>query len=116
MPDADPEQRPVVEYGTPARRKTGLLVAGQLLGGGAAVVLVIGSALIGASDDGGIGFSMQGLLIGGAVGLGLVVAAAITAISVGRHRGSVFLRGTAQGLLLSLGLGALAFGLCAMMV
>lgn len=119
MPEPDREERPVVvEYGTPPSGTTGQLVAGHLLGLGGAVVLVIGSAFLGSYIDtqinaGAYLAGLAGLLLGGMVGLGLALPAAIVAILVGRRRGSVLLRGTGQGLLLSLGLGAITLGLCA---
>ena len=118
MPEPDREDRPVVEYGTPPRGRGGQLVAGHLLGLAAALVLVVGSALLGTYIDtrlnpGADLAGLPGLVAGAMVGLGLALPAGIVSILIGRRRGSVLLRGTGQGLLLSLGLGAITLGLCA---
>jgi|SRR5687767_257700 len=117
MSDSDPHGRPVVEYAAPPRPRGTQFAAGYVLGLVAAAVLVIGCAFLGAYVDtqrnrGQHLAGLAGLMIGGATGVALVIAAAIAAWFAGRRRDSALLRGAGQGMLLSLGLGALGMGLC----
>ena len=117
MPE-EPGQRPVVEYAAPAGRPTRQLVTGHLLGAGAALGLVIGSAILGSyidaeRNEGKELAGLAGLVAGGLVGLAMVLPSAAAAVFIGRRRGSAILRGTGQGMLVSLGVAVLAFGLCA---
>lgn len=119
MADTSGDEPRVVDYGTPPRNPLRRLVLGHALGLGAAVVLVVGSAFAGASIDARANrgedlAGLGGLLIGGLVGLGLVLVGAIAGTTLGRRRGNPVLRGIGQGLLISLGLGGLWLGICAL--
>ena len=118
MPDPDRGEPPVMEYAPPSRGRGGQLAGGSMLGIGAAAVLVVGSAFLGAYIDtqrnsGEHLAGLAGLMIGGMVGAGLAIVAGVAAIVAGRRRDNALLSGAGLGLLLSLGLGALGMGLCA---
>lgn len=118
MEDAEDRERPVIEYAPPFRADGRQLVIGHALGLASAVVLIVGSAVLGSYIDASVNrgaylAGLGGLIIGGLVGLGLVLAAGLLALLVGRRRGDPRLRGTGQGLLVSLGLAGLCLGVCA---
>jgi hypothetical protein len=119
---ADPvhDKRPVMEYAAPSRRSGRRLVAGHVLGLAATAVLVVGGAFLGAVIDTHVNegqnlAGLAGLAVGGVVGVVLVIAGAVAAWLAGRRRDSALLRGAGQGMLLSLGLGALGIGLCSVL-
>ena len=120
MADADRDERPIMEYAAPPPRRGSQLAAGYVLGLIAAAVLVIGCAFVGAHIDtqrnrGQYLAGLAGMLIGAGTGVALVIAAAVAAWIAGCRRDSVLLRGAGQGMLLSLGLGALWMGLCSIL-
>ena len=119
MSEPSGDERPVVHYESAGRGRTGQLVLGHALGLAAAVVLVAGCAFGGAYIDAtihrGEGLAgLGGLLLGGVVGLGLVLVAALLAVQLGRRRSNARLRGISEGLLISLALAGLWLGICAM--
>ena len=120
MADRSGDERPVIEYAPPARADVRNLVIGNVLGLASAAVLVVGSAVAGAYIDATVNRGVQyaglgGLIVGGLVGLGLVLASGLLALLAGRRRSNPRLRGIGQGLLVSLGLAGLWFGVCAVM-
>jgi hypothetical protein len=112
-------ESPVIDYGTPPSGRGREVMLGIFLGLGAAVVLVVGSAFVGAAIDAKVNEGQElaglgGLIVGGLVGFGLVLVAALLGLRLGRRRGNARLRGIGQGLMISLGLGALWLGVCAL--
>ena len=118
MADTSGDDRPVVEYAAAPRTDRGQLVVGHAIGVATAVVLVVGCAVGGSYIDATVNrgeelAGLGGLLLGGAVGLGTVLVAALVSVQLGRRRHSPRLRGVGQGLLLSLALAGLCLGVCA---
>lgn len=114
------QQPPPLHPASPQRPPRGSVAGGTALGFALGLVIVIGSPIAGAAIDSSVnkGQDLAGLagLLFGAIGGGILLLACMTiAFTRGSVRNSATARGVGIGLLLVLGVIALAAGACAVL-